>query len=176
MRWLLIACTNFLLAILFVSILIVTQTQSNFPIAENTFDSIKYDITGEELVKKMGTPHLKFRDKWIYRGAEESVMTVLWKNDHAVQIDLSFPRFVDFKDVSHVEGSGLTALESSKELVESGWMRVGIPEKGIIFQMNRDGSVRQMSWHHPWEMQQTGGDILTILSLLKDLPPYAYVD
>ncbi|MCK5882875.1 MAG: hypothetical protein KAG61_04240 [Bacteriovoracaceae bacterium] len=174
MRWMLLACTNFLVAIMLVSFFIVGQTQSKFSISENVLQQVKLEVNPTEFSNSFGAPHLKFRNKWIYKGEQRSTLTVQWKNDKAVQVDLSFPSFVDFKDVSHVDGNGLTALDTPRELVLSGWMKVGLPHKGIVFQINRDGHVKRMTWHRPWEAKKSGGDILAILSLLRDLPPYAY--
>ncbi len=179
MRWMMLACTNFLVAIFLVSALIVTQTQSNFAVSEKTFEKIQLDHTPAQFTSVFGDPHLSLRNKWIYRGADDATLTVHWKEGKAGQIDLKFPHYVDFKNVSHVEGNNLTALKTSKDLVNSGWMKVGIPAKGLVFQINRDGLVRNMSWHRPWDSNGSNGskgDILTILSLLRDLPPYAYVD
>lgn len=176
MRWMMLACTNFLVAIFLVSALIVTQTQSDFVVSEKTFEKIHLGHTPEQLTSVFGGPHLRLRDKWIYRGEDNATLTVYWKEGKAGQIELKLPKFVDFKNVSHVEGNNLTALDTPKELVSSGWMKVGIPEKGLVFQINRDGLVRNMAWHRPWSATGSKGDILTILSLLRDLPPYAYAD
>ena len=176
MRWMILACVNFLVAILLVSVLIVSQTETNFSISESTFDHVKLDSTHEQFEASFGVPHLKFRNKWIYKGNQSATLIVYWKNQKATQVSIHFPHYVDFKDVSHVEGNGLTPLETSKDLVHSGWMKVGVPDKGLVFQINRDGLVREMTWHRPWNSEKSGGDILTILSLLRNLPPYAYTN
>ena len=68
MRWMMLACTNFLVAILLVSVLIVSQTQTNFSISENTFERVKFNSTPVQFEASFGSPHLKFREKWIYKG------------------------------------------------------------------------------------------------------------
>lgn len=173
MRWIFLVFTNFLVINLIVAFVLIGHTPESFKISERDLSRLSYGTSEQQILQQFGTPYLQLSNRWVYRGEHDSLLTLVW-DDHKLNFaELTLAKFVNFKDISHVENNRLMALETPQDLLASGWLKIGVPQQGVVLQVNRNGEVSKVIWGKSWDSLKGETGILSILDKLNELPPYA---